>query len=184
MFPENTGHENETFTCDATRQTLKRLPLSTCDLQLLVGKGPFWVNILLIAGWLHVVSFAYYSQTITLWFIERSLLVAHHHGDLEFVPLLQIPRVATLAPHRDGQINRGGLQIKGPGEVDHRGLVVIKVPWGAPMKTTMRILANDSVKMIALTERAVLLVVALSPIVLIVAQNYSKSEGRYVLGAA
>jgi hypothetical protein len=85
MFPENTGHENETFTCDATRQTLKRLPLSTCDLQLLVGKGPFWVNILLIAGWLHVVSFAYYSQPITLWSIERSLLVAHHHGDLEFI---------------------------------------------------------------------------------------------------
>jgi hypothetical protein len=27
-------------------------------------------------------------------------------------------------------------QAKGPGEVDHRGLVVVKVPWGASMKTT------------------------------------------------
>jgi hypothetical protein len=51
------------------------------------------VNILLIAGSLHMVSekigenaFAYCSQPITLWSSERSLLVAHHHGDLEFVP--------------------------------------------------------------------------------------------------
>jgi hypothetical protein len=77
-----------------------------------------------MAGSLHIVSekigeyaFAYHSRPVTLWSIERSLLVAHHHGDLEFVPCCKSRVLQHWLPIETVKSTEAARKQKAPGRL-------------------------------------------------------------------